>query len=273
VSSPRPPTVVVTGSTRGLGLGLAEAFLASGCSVVVSGRGEAAVRGATDALASRFPAARILGHACDVASPAGVDALWDAARARFGAVDHWINNAGTSSPQVPFHELSAAQIEAVVAANLLGTMLGARAAMRGMLAQGHGTVFNMEGFGSDGAMQPGMALYGSTKRAVRYLTRSLAREARGTPVRVCSLSPGIVVTDLLVSVYAEGAKENWARQRWLFGLIADRVEDVAPWLARKVLAGPQNGAHVAWMTVPKAILRFFQPRYHRRRLFAGTALE
>jgi NAD(P)-dependent dehydrogenase (short-subunit alcohol dehydrogenase family) len=264
--------VVVTGSTRGIGRGIAEAVLALGANVVVSGRGAEAVARVASDLGARHGQERAMGHACDVTSHADVEALWDAAKARFGSVDSWVSSAGTSNPQRPFQELDADQLASVVDTNLLGTMYGARVALRGMHAQGHGTFFTMEGFGSDGAVQPGMALYGSTKRAIRYLTKSLAREARGTPVRVCSLSPGIVVTDLLVSVYAQGRPENWARQRWLFNLIADRVEDVAPWLARRILDNPKNGAHLAWMTVPKAVLRVFQPRYHRRDLFAGTAL-
>ena len=79
----------------------------------------------------------------------------------------------------------------------------------------------------------------------------------------------LVVTDLLVDVYKRGKPENWAKQKRLFELIADPVEDVAPWLVERVLAGPKHGEHVAWMTVPKAILRAFRPKYWRRNLFAG----
>src|SRR5262245_47710817 len=93
------PTVVVTGSTKGLGLGLARSFLDLGANVVVSGRGGDSVEAACAALRERFPEARILGRACDVGVYTDVRALWDAACDRFGAVDVWVNNAGTSNVQ------------------------------------------------------------------------------------------------------------------------------------------------------------------------------
>ena len=265
----RTKTVVVTGSTRGIGFGMATALLGMGCRVVITARAQAGVDEAAAQLAKEHGADRILGLACDVASPRDVQALWDAAAARFGRVDVWINNAGTSNPQRAFVEQTTECITAVVGANLLGTMLGSRVALAGMTKQGSGQLYNMEGYGSDGSMQPGMALYGSTKRAVRYFTRALAREARGTPIQVCTLSPGIVVTDLLVSVYQAGDPENWRRSRRLFNIIADRVETVAPWLAREVLENRRSGAHIAWMTIPKAMTRFLRLSYLRRDLFAG----
>jgi len=72
-----------------------------------------------------------------------------------------------------------------------------------------GAIYNMEGFGSDGARQLGMALYGSTKTALRYFTKSLADETRESGVIIGTTSPGIVVTELLTSVYAKGDPELW----------------------------------------------------------------
>lgn len=59
-------------------------------------------------------------------------------------------------------------------------------------------MFTFEGFGSDGMSRPGLSVYGATKRAIRYLTASLAKECAGTEVLVGSLSPGMVTTDLLI---------------------------------------------------------------------------
>jgi NAD(P)-dependent dehydrogenase (short-subunit alcohol dehydrogenase family) len=113
-----------------------------------------------------------------------------------------------------------------------------------------------------------MALYGATKYAIRYLTRALVRETRGTGVLVGSLSPGVVHTDLVADVYRQGDPARWRRQRWLFKFIADEPEPVCTWLVDAALANRRHGARLAWMTVPKAIGRFLQPRYHRRDLFA-----
>lgn len=261
-------TVVVTGGARGLGRGLVEAFLARGANVVFCARSEASIARTMEAFGPTH-AAQVLGVRADVAVLADVEQLWARAVERFGRVDVWINNAGTSNAQRDFVDLPASDVAGVVGANLVGTMHGAHVALRGMRAQGSGNVFTMEGYGSDGATQHGMSIYGSTKRAIRYFTRALVLETRGGPVRVGSLSPGIVVTDLLVDVYAKGDAANWSRSRRLFNFIADPVDVVAPWLADRVLAGPRHGEHVAWMTVGKAILRGFSPYYWRRDLFAG----
>ncbi|MFK7986946.1 MAG: SDR family oxidoreductase [Sandaracinaceae bacterium] len=256
--------VVVTGGTRGFGFGLVEAFVARGCRVTLCGRSERSVQAAL----SRLPAG-VCGVVADVQRYADVVQLYDAAVAEHGPVDLFINNAGTSNAQQDFVDLTPESIDRVVGVNLLGTMHGCRVALERMREAGRGHVFLMEGFGSDGRVQPGMAPYGATKRAIRYLTRALVRETKGGPVKVSRLSPGIVVTDLLLDVYRHGDPANFARQRWLFEVIADPVEPVARWMADRILAGPRHGAFVAWMTVPKAALRFLQPRYHRRRLFAA----
>jgi NAD(P)-dependent dehydrogenase (short-subunit alcohol dehydrogenase family) len=261
---------MVTGGSRGLGRGLVEAFLARGANVAFCSRAEASVTATLQEL-SRFES-RLLGVVADVAVYEDLAKAWAHAKARFGNVDVWINNAGTSNAQRPFVELDPADIAGVVATNLIGSMHGARVALAGMQAQGHGHIYNMEGFGSDGATQVGMAIYGSSKRAIRYFTRSLAKETRGGPVKIGSLSPGIVVTELLLDVYERGDPALFRRKRWLFNLIGDPVAVVAPWLADQVLAGPRHGAHVAWMTIPKAVLRAFNPAYHRRNLFGAQAL-
>jgi NAD(P)-dependent dehydrogenase (short-subunit alcohol dehydrogenase family) len=265
----RPRTVVVTGGARGLGRGLVEAFLARGANVAFCSRTEASVTTTLRELSSSE--SRLLGVVADVARYPEVERLWKSAKERFGDVDVWINNAGTSNAQRPFAELAPAAIDDVVCANLIGSMNGARVALEGMMPQGRGHIYNMEGFGSDGATQVGMAIYGSTKHAIRYFTRSLVRETRGSPVKIGSLSPGIVVTELLLDVYRQGDPALFQRKRRLFNLIADPVEVVAPWLAERVLADPRHGAHLAWMTIPKAVLRALNPAYHRRDLFGAKA--
>lgn len=241
---------VITGSTRGIGFGLGREFLKRNWAVVLNGRREAAVREAVEAL-STGAAGRVAGVAADVTDRAGAQALWDAAQARFGRVDIWINNAGLGQPRQKLWELSDDTIRAIVDTNLMGLVAGCRVAVRGMLAQGHGQIYNMEGFGSGGQVAPGMIVYGSTKRAVTYLTDSLARELAETPVQVCHLSPGMVVTDLLL-----GDGKEAERSRRIFEILADRVETVTPALVEKILANNKNGARIAWLTRSRILWRF-----------------
>lgn len=261
--------VVVTGGTKGIGRAMVEALLARGADVGLCGRDRRAVDEAKDALVSRFGEGRVVAQICDVTREEDLEGLFSATKEAFGRVNVWVNNAGTSSPQLSFLEQDTSTVRSVVETNLLGTMLGSRVALRGMKAQGFGALYNMEGFGSDGARQLGMSTYGATKCGVRYFTRSLAEELRDTPLLVCTLSPGVVVTDLLVDVYRKGDPALHARAKRLFQFIADTPEVVGDFLAKAVLENRRTDVRLAWMTVPKAILRFFQPKYHTRKIFPG----
>ncbi|HEY6073507.1 MAG TPA: SDR family oxidoreductase, partial [Anaerolineales bacterium] len=123
--------VVITGSTRGLGYGMAEAFLRAGCAVMVSGRNPGAVDQAVSNLTARLGAANVAGQACDVTVFEQLQALWAAAQARWGGVDIWINNAGISSGDLPLLELLPSLIRTVVETNLTGALLGSQVAAAG----------------------------------------------------------------------------------------------------------------------------------------------
>ena len=121
-------TIVITGSTRGIGHGLAKAFLARDCAVTISGRSLASVEEAVAALVDEhYDPQRILGQPCDVTDIDQVQALWDAAYAHFGKIDIWINNAGIAHPQVDFWQHPPERIRAVIETNLLGVMHGVKA--------------------------------------------------------------------------------------------------------------------------------------------------
>lgn len=256
--------VVVTGSTRGIGHGLAKAFLDRGCSVVVSGRTQAAVDDAVDVMAAPE---RTLGIAADVTHEQDQQALWDAAVERFGRVDVWIANAGISVRRGPLDEVPADELRALVETNLLGVLHSARVALRGMVPAGRGQLWLMEGFGSGNERAAGMASYGATKRATSYLVKALQKEAKGTGVQVNALSPGIVLTDLLLRDY-DGRPDELEKAMKIFRILGDRVETVTPWLADKVLATDRGGARVAWLTKPKAFGRFATAGITKRDPFA-----
>ena len=259
-------TIVITGSTRGIGRGLAQAFLEQGCQVVISGRSQAAV----DQLRAEFETAhpgKLAGAACDITDAEQIAVLWQAGVDAFGRVDVWINNAGMSIRRGPLDQAKPADLEAIVATNLTGLLLANSVVISRMQAQGGGQIWNMEGFGSGGQTQPGMTAYGATKRAVSYVTKSLQKELKGSPVQVCTLSPGIVVTDLLVGDYDTNSPE-WAKAKKIFNILGDTVETVTPWLAQQVLASNKPGAKVAWLTGGKAFGRFMTAGFNRRDLFA-----
>ncbi len=254
-------TCVVTGSTRGIGLGLAREFLARGHNVAISGRSEGSVN---QALTQLEPEERILGLPCDVRSRADLQRLWDAAAERFGEIDVWINNAALATTHAPLAELPDDEVAATVDTNLTGTLLGSQVALAGMLAQGSGKIYTFEGFGSDGMTRPGLTVYGATKRAVRYLTEGLAKEYADSGVLIGSLSPGMVPTDLLIYSSRSEDPERWKKSKRIMNMLGDKVETVTPWLAEQALANTRQGARIAWLTPQKAFVRFLLPSYRRR---------
>ena len=259
-------SIVITGSTRGIGFGLAESFLARNCAVVVSGRSRGAVDKAIKELGSRYPEDRVFGHPCDVRDPEQLQALWNEAMSRLGKIDVWINNAGLSGPQMMTWELAPQQVEEVVDTNILGVIFGSQIAVRGMLDQGYGSLYNMEGMGGDGRMHEGLIPYGMTKYGVNYFTRGLVKETKGRPIIVGSLRPGMVVTSFLTKQF-EDRPEEFENAKRIFNIIANRVEDVTPWLADKILENDKSGKHISYMSRWKFLFRFLSAPFTKRELF------
>jgi NAD(P)-dependent dehydrogenase (short-subunit alcohol dehydrogenase family) len=262
--------IAITGSTRGIGFGLANAFLAQGCAVAISGRAAKSVEQAIAELTKKHPAERIVGHACDVAQRDQVQGLWDAVQQRFGRVDIWVNNAGIAHPEVSAWDvawkLPAGMPETVLSTNILGTIHGCGVAMHGMLAQGGGAIYNMYGYGSHGgAMQAGLSLYGTSKAAVRFYTDSLIRETRRGSIIVGSLSPGMVLTDMLLRRKDENPAQ-WEQLKRILNILAEKVEVVCPRLAEQMLANQKHGTNIAYNSTFKLMMRFLTAPIAKRKI-------
>ncbi|MBM3512911.1 MAG: SDR family oxidoreductase [Alphaproteobacteria bacterium] len=254
--------VVVTGSTRGIGRGLAREFLKRGHSVAVSGRTRTAVDEAVAAIENdAVEGARAVGIPCDVASYEDVQSLWDRSIAAFGRVDIWINNAGQSNSRFTIGKLAQDEVDSIPRVNLTGTINGSRVALAGMTKQGSGALYNFEGFGSNGMRQPGMSLYGATKFGITYFNKCLERETKGGPVLVGLMSPGIVITDLSTRDKETVPLERWNFTIKIYNILADRVETVTPWLVERVLANTKHAARISWLTPGKSVWRFLKSRF------------
>ena len=179
--------VVVTGGAKGIGRGIAEAFLAAGATVVTCGRRPPESLPAVDGRIAEF-------HACDVRDAAAVDAFFAAVMARQGRLDVLINNAGGSPPHMAA-DIPPRLAERIVQLNLLAPLYCAQAANRHFQAQGSGAIVNIASVAA-ARPAPGSAAYGAAKAGLLSLSRSLAMEW-GPKVRVNAIIVGLMAADNL----------------------------------------------------------------------------
>jgi NAD(P)-dependent dehydrogenase (short-subunit alcohol dehydrogenase family) len=185
---------LVTGSTSGLGLAMASALAAAGASVAVTGRsGERAA-----AVAAGLGGAGSFGLEMDVRSAGSVAAGVEAAWARLGGIDLLVNNAGigmrTVNPRFleepqPFWAVPAAGFRDVFETKVTGCFLVAAAVVPRMLEAGGGQVVNIS-MNESTMVRRGFVPYGPSGAAVEALSRVMAADLAGTPVRVNLLAPG-----------------------------------------------------------------------------------
>ncbi len=189
---------VVTGAGTGIGKAVAVALLRHGWTVALAGRRreplEQAIRDAGG------DAASALAVPTDVADPASVQALFTAAKQRFGRVDLLFNNAGISVGG-PFEDLTFEQWKSVVDINLTGSFLCAQAAFRQMKEQSPrgGRIIN-NGSISAHAPRPNSAPYTSTKHAITGLTKSLSLDGRKYDIACGQIDIGNAATEMAMKM-------------------------------------------------------------------------
>ncbi len=196
-------TAVVTGGSKGLGKAMAEAFAEAGANVVVCSRhgDEAAGVAAALAQAAGRPA---LGVEADVTDPAAVERLVQAALARFGRIDVWVNSAGINIRH-PIEAFPPEEFDRILDVNLRGTWLCCRAVGPVLTRQGSGSVINVASvLGVIGL--PERSAYCASKAGVVGLTRVLALEWAPRGVRCNALCPGPFLTEINAALMADPAK-------------------------------------------------------------------
>lgn len=264
-------TVVITGGTRGIGAGLVREFLRAGWQVAYSGTTDKSVEHSLTSLEGRFPREHYAAFRCDVTRMDDIAHLWDQAAEVFGQIDIWINNAGISNERAPFAEVPAEAFSRIIDTNIKGLMMATQLAYTRMREQSSGAIYNMEGLGSDGRTVPGLIPYGTTKRAVRYFSDAFAGEVKGGPVIIGTLSPGMVLTDMLLEPLRKNPEKNKQAAR-IFNILADDSERVTPFLVKKMIENRVHGAKIRWLTKWKVMKRFLLAPVVRRDV-VGKYLE
>jgi len=196
-------SALVTGSTRGIGRGIAQVLSESGANVAVVGRD----RGKAEEAAATLKNAR--GFGCDVSDSAAVTALVEEVEKAFGAVDILVNNAGITRDNL-LMRLKDDDWDAVLDANLKAAFIATRAATRGMMKRRWGRVINIASVvGLIG--NKGQANYAASKAGLIGLTKSVAKELASRNILANVVAPGFIETDMTAGMAAE-AREALSKQ-------------------------------------------------------------
>jgi 3-oxoacyl-[acyl-carrier protein] reductase len=195
------PVAIVTGSTSGIGLGIAAKLADDGYRVVVNGRQQPRADAAAEQLAG--PGRTLAGLAADLTDEAQVAWLVKQTVAMFGGLDLLVNNAGQPSV-APAEHMTAAAWRTTIEIDLTAPFLCAQAAARVMLGQGSGVIINISSiFGRTG--NAGRVAYVAAKHGLDGLTKALASEWSARGVRVCGINPAYVQTPLVDAAMAAGS--------------------------------------------------------------------
>ncbi|PLK68832.1 3-oxoacyl-ACP reductase [Rhizobium sp. TH135] len=191
---------VVTGAARGIGLAVVEALAEAGATVVLTDMNPELLNAAVDGLKAKgYP---VEGELLDVTDVKGVDAVRDRVLSRHDRVDILVNNAGIAISNHPAEDMADDVWNKVIDVNLNGVFWCCRAFGKSMLEQGGGSIVNvgsMSGFVVNRPQE--QANYNASKAAVHHLTRSLAAEWGARGVRVNSVAPTYIDTEMNKYVY------------------------------------------------------------------------
>ncbi|RKR75863.1 SDR family NAD(P)-dependent oxidoreductase [Frondihabitans australicus] len=172
---------VVTGGSRGIGLGIATQFIAEGATVFITARNQGDLDAARTALGER-----LVGVRADAADLNGLDLLFDDIRQRFGRLDVLVANAGAGSV-APLGHITEEQFDVVFGLNVKGTLFAAQKALPLM---GPGSSIVLIGSNTSVQGSPSLSVYAATKAALRSFARTWVMDLRGRGIRVNVLSPG-----------------------------------------------------------------------------------
>ncbi|TGT67564.1 3-hydroxybutyrate dehydrogenase [bacterium M00.F.Ca.ET.159.01.1.1] len=197
-------TALITGSTSGIGQGIAEAFAAKGCNIVLNGFGDAAeIERLRAKLAADHQVAVRYDNA-DMSKGDAITSMMDKAIAEFGAVDILVNNAGIQHV-APIDDFPIEKWEAVVAIDLMSSFYTIRRALQAMKARKWGRIINVASAHALVA-SPYKSAYVAAKHGVAGLTKTVALEVAEQGITVNAVCPGYVLTPLVEKQIPDTAK-------------------------------------------------------------------
>jgi len=214
-------TAVITGSTSGIGRGIAEHLAAQGCNIVLNGFGEAAEIEVQRAGLAEAAGVEVSYSDADMAVPEEIAAMIAGAQARFGALDILVNNAGIQHVAA-IEDFPPEAWDRILAIDLSSSFHTIRAALPGMTARGWGRIVNIASVHGLVASVHKVA-YVAAKHGLVGLTKVVALEAAGAGVTCNAICPGWVRTPLVEQqIAARAAEANQSLEAAQRDLLAEK---------------------------------------------------
>lgn len=261
--------VVITGSARGLGLELAKEFRKNDFNIVISDILKEELKKAVILLNEIDSKGKVISVYCDVTSEKDLNHLMDETIGEFGKVDIWINNAGVNQPMKPIWELETSVVDKLIDIDLKSAVIGSKIAMKQMIKQGYGQIYGVEGYGSNDAYMLGLSVYGTSKRAITYFFRALAKEVDEMKynIQIGLLSPGIMITDFITHSMGNDKFELPEKTKKVYNILGDYPDVISNFLVNKIINNDKNNVRFNWLTNKKASFRFMTCAFNKRDFF------
>jgi 3-hydroxybutyrate dehydrogenase len=197
-------TAIVTGSTSGIGLGIAEALAGSGCNVVLNGFGDAKEIDALRGRLARTHGVSVVYHPADMSRPEAIEAMITETEREFGGVDILVNNAGIQHV-APVEEFPIDKWNAIIAINLSASFHSIHHAVPGMKRRGWGRIINVASAHALVA-SPFKSAYVAAKHGIAGLIKTVALEVAEHGITANAICPGYVLTPLVQHQIPDTAK-------------------------------------------------------------------
>ena len=264
---PNTKNIVITGSTKGIGKEIARKLLAQGHNVVVTSSNQKNVYSTYREFTKDitvdgkcFPVVADISsfHDCTQLLSKSLNLLDN-------RIDIWINNAGVSYRN-KLIDLSEDEISTIVNTNLIGTIYCCRVVIPQMLLQNNGILINFEGAGSNGFPTSDFSVYGSTKCAITQFTRSISKEYYKSNIKFCTISPGMVITELLLH-------NADIKSKSIFNIFCESTDHIANYLVNKI-NNIEHNEHIRYLTINRIFLLILLSFFRKNRFFDqdGTKL-